>query len=58
MSIYCKDCRELGERIGVKTAYCLKYAEALREVPMDEAAVKYPVKCLKCIEGERCLKDL
>jgi hypothetical protein len=54
MSIYCKDCSELITKInkfGV-TSYCKKFNEYLREVPMDNNIIKYPIKCLECINQE------
>lgn len=49
-TIYCKECSELGEQRN--NPYCLKHKAILRAVPMDDAAVKHPIKCLECIEQE------
>ncbi len=50
MTIYCKECNELGEQRG--NPFCLRYSVILRAVPMDDVAVKFPIKCLECIENE------
>jgi hypothetical protein len=56
MTIYCKDCNELEEKkkiIGLSSCmYCKKYNTYLRMVPMDDAIIKYPIKCLECIENQ------
>ncbi len=49
-SIYCEGCKKIGEELHCP--YCVEYQTRLREVPMNEMSVNFPIRCLDCIKEE------
>lgn len=58
MTIYCKECPELIEQKGKfnTSLHCKKFKIYLRTVPMDNSIIKFPIRCLVCIEKDGVIR--